>query len=75
MLIIAVVIKRYLDILTGTFMIRRLSPWYENLKKRQIKSPKIYFRDNGIILSLLNLANLENLNSKCSRGSLKLKIN
>ena len=40
--------KRYLDILTSTFMIRQLSPWFENTKKRQIKSPKIYFRDSGI---------------------------
>lgn len=39
---------RYLDILTGTFMIRRLSPRFENLSKRQIRSPKIYFRDSGI---------------------------
>ena len=40
-------IKRYLDILDGTFMIRTLQPWYANLRKRQVKSPKIYFRDAG----------------------------
>lgn len=45
--------RRYLDILTGTFMIRRLSPWHENLKKRQVKLPKIYFRDSGIFHALL----------------------
>ncbi|NQY73529.1 MAG: ATP-binding protein [Candidatus Margulisbacteria bacterium] len=40
--------QRYLDILTGTFMIRSLKPWFENMKKRQVKMPKIYFRDAGV---------------------------
>ena len=48
-------VKRYLDILTGTFMVRQLQPWFENLKKRQIKAPKIYIRDSGILHSLLSL--------------------
>jgi hypothetical protein len=48
-------VKRYLDILTGTFMVRQLQPWYENLKKRQVKAPKIYIRDSGILHSLLSL--------------------
>ena len=47
--------KKYLDILTGTFMIRQLQPWHENLKKRQVKSPKIYIRDSGILHALLSL--------------------
>lgn len=47
--------RHYLDILTGTFMIRELPPWFENIKKRQIKSPKIYFRDSGILHHLLNI--------------------
>lgn len=42
-------IQRYVDILTDTFMIRQLQPWFENINKRQIKSPKIYFRDSGIL--------------------------
>lgn len=46
---------RYLDILTGTFMIRRLSPWFENISKRQIKSPKIYFRDSGLLHTILGI--------------------
>lgn len=45
--------RRYLDLLTGTFMVRRLSPWFENLGKRQVKSPKIYFRDSGVFHALL----------------------
>lgn len=52
---------RYLDILTGTFMVRRLSPWFENLSKRQIKSPKIYFRDSGLLHTILGIENHEYL--------------
>ena len=48
-------VRRYLDILTGVFMIRQLQPWYANLKKRQIKSPKIYFRDSGLLHQLLGI--------------------
>lgn len=48
-------VRKYLDILAGTFMIRILLPWYENLEKRQIKSPKIYFRDSGILHALLGI--------------------
>ena len=54
-------IHSYLDILTGTFMIRQLQPWYENVGKRQIKSPKIYFRDSGILHSLLSLTDQHSL--------------
>jgi predicted AAA+ superfamily ATPase len=48
-------IKKYLDILTGTFMIRQLPSWYENLAKRQVKTNKIYFRDSGILHALMNI--------------------
>ena len=48
-------IRHYVDILQGTFMIRQLQPWFENIKKRQVKSPKIYFRDSGILHSLLGI--------------------
>ncbi len=48
--------RRYLDILTGTFMIRELQPWHENIGKRQVKLPKIYFRDSGIFHTLLGIA-------------------
>lgn len=50
-------VRKYLDILAGTFMIRILSPWFENLSKRQVKSPKIYFRDSGILHALLGIQN------------------
>jgi len=49
-------IKHYIDLLQATFMIRVLQPWHENISKRQVKSPKIYFRDSGILHALMNLA-------------------
>lgn len=48
-------VRRYLDLLTDAYMVRQLSPWHENLKKRQVKSVKIYIRDSGILHSLLLL--------------------
>lgn len=47
--------KKYLDILEGTFMVRSLQPWFENISKRLIKTPKIYFRDSGILNALMGL--------------------
>lgn len=54
-------IQRYVDILAGTFMIRILHPWYENLKKRQVKTPKILFRDSGIYHALNGIETQEHL--------------
>jgi predicted AAA+ superfamily ATPase len=48
-------VRSYLDILTGAFMVRQLQPWHENLRKRQVKSPKIYFRDSGLLHGLLEI--------------------
>ncbi len=47
--------QRYLDILTGSFMLRQLQPWFENLGKRLVKAPKVYFRDTGLLHALLRL--------------------
>ncbi|MBS0264975.1 MAG: ATP-binding protein [Planctomycetes bacterium] len=49
--------RRYLDLLTGVFMLRQLPPWYENLGKRQVKAPKIYVRDSGLLHALLGIVN------------------
>ena len=49
-------VRSYLDILTGTYMVRQLQPWHENIRKRQVRSQKIYFRDTGILHSLLALS-------------------
>jgi predicted AAA+ superfamily ATPase len=46
-------VRHYLDLLTGTFLLRQLPPWFENLGKRQYKAPKIYVRDSGLLHSLL----------------------
>lgn len=48
-------IRRYVDILNGSFMVRILKPWFENLSKRQVKAPKIYMRDSGIFHSLMGV--------------------
>jgi predicted AAA+ superfamily ATPase len=53
--------RRYLDILAGAYMVRILPPWFENLKKRQVKAPKIYIRDSGLFHSLLQISNLADL--------------
>jgi len=48
-------VRRYLDLLEGVFMVRQLQPWHANLKKRQVKSPKVYFRDTGVLHHLLGI--------------------
>ncbi len=49
------VVRRYLDVLTDALMVRRLQPWFANLKKRQVKAPKIYVRDSGLLHRLLGI--------------------
>jgi len=48
-------VRGYLDILSGTFMVRQLQPWFENLGKRQVKAPKLYFQDTGLLHHLLDI--------------------
>lgn len=48
-------VRGYLDILCSTFMARRLEPWHENVAKRQVKAPKIYLSDSGVLHTLLGL--------------------
>jgi uncharacterized protein len=54
-------VRRYLDTLTQTFMVRQLQPWHENLGKRQVKSPKVYFRDSGLLHALLGIDSIHGL--------------
>ena len=56
-----IVARRYLDALEGVFMVRQLQPWYENLGKRQVKSPKIYFRDSGLLHQLMTVRTARDL--------------
>ncbi len=48
-------VRRYLDLLTGLYMVRQLQPWHENLNKRQVKAPKVYVRDSGLLHALLGI--------------------
>jgi predicted AAA+ superfamily ATPase len=54
-------VRRYLDLMTGVFMVRQLSPWFENLGKRQVKSPKVYVRDTGLLHTLLGITRQRDL--------------
>lgn len=54
-------VDRYRDILAGTFMLRVLPPWFENLGKRMVKSPKVYLRDSGVLHQLLGLTEATDL--------------
>ncbi len=54
-------VRRYLDILKGSFLVRLLQPWSENISKRQYKAPKVYIRDSGILHALLGLGTWEDL--------------
>lgn len=54
-------VRRYLDLLTATFLVRQLRPWHENLAKRQVKSPKVYLADSGLLHAVLGLREFRDL--------------
>lgn len=54
-------VRRYLDTLTQTLMIRQLQPWHESLAKRQVKAPKVYFRDSGLLHALMDVTTMPQL--------------
>ncbi len=54
-------VGRYLDILCATFMARRLNPWFENVGKREVRSPKVYLSDSGVLHFLLGIRTMEEL--------------
>ncbi len=62
-------VMSYLDILEETFIVRQLQPYYSNIKKRLIKSPKVYIRDSGLLHALLNIRTLDDLHGHPSLGS------
>ena len=62
-------VRRYLDLLTGLFLVRQLAPWHENLGKRQVKSPKVYIRDSGLLHQLLGVRAPRDLLVHPKRGS------
>ena len=61
--------RRYLDILAGAYMVRVLPPWFENIRKRQVKAPKTYVRDSGILHALLQLTTLSDVQSHPKLGA------
>jgi len=61
--------RRYLDILAGASMVRVLPPWFENIRKRQVKAPKIHIRDSGILHALLQLTTLADVQSHPKLGA------
>ena len=48
-------VRRYLDLLCGSYLVRQLPPWHENIGKRQVKAPKLYWRDSGLLHQLLGI--------------------
>ena len=56
-------VRNYLDLMTSALVIRQLSPWHENISKRQVKAPKIYIADSGLLHTLLGLKTLKDLES------------
>ena len=62
-------VRRYLDLLTSVFVVRQLQPWHENIGKRQVRSPKVYIQDSGILHALLGLASREDVVSHPKVGA------
>ena len=62
-------VRRYLDLLTSLFVVRQLAPWFENIAKRQVRSPKVYVADSGILHSLLGLPSRDALVSHPKVGA------
>jgi uncharacterized protein len=54
-------VRRYLDTLTAALVLRQLQPWFANIAKRQVRSPKVYIADSGLLHALLNLETLHEL--------------
>ena len=54
-------VRGYLDLLSGAFVVRQLPPWFENISKRQVKSPKVYLRDTGLLHALLDVTDQRQL--------------
>ena len=61
--------RRYLEILAGAYVVRVLPPWFENIRKRQVKSPKVYLRDCGLLHTLLGIGDRESLSGHPKRGT------
>ena len=65
----ATAVNHYRDLLAGAFMIRVLPPWFENLGKRLVKSPKVYLRDSGVLHHLLGVQAMRDLAAHPRHGA------
>ena len=65
----ATTVRRYLDVLSGALVVRQVQPWYENIGKRQVKSPKVYVADSGILHALLGTKTREDLDGHPKVGA------
>jgi predicted AAA+ superfamily ATPase len=61
--------RRYLDILSGSYVVRALPPWHESIKKRQVRSPKVYVRDSGVLHALLSLETMREVRGHPKLGA------
>jgi predicted AAA+ superfamily ATPase len=57
----ATAVRRYLDVLSGALVINQLPPWHENISKRQVRSPKVYLTDSGLLHTLLGVEEIDDL--------------
>lgn len=62
-------VRRYLDLLTSVYVVRQLQPWFENIRKRQVRSPKVYIADSGLLHALLGLTSREDVVSHPKVGA------
>jgi predicted AAA+ superfamily ATPase len=62
-------VRRYLDLMADVFMLRQLPPWFENLGKRQVRAPKVYVRDSGLLHSLLGIGSKHELENHPKVGA------
>lgn len=62
-------IRGYLDVLTSAMVIRQLPPWHENVSKRQVKAPKVFIADSGVLHALLNLTSLDDVENHPKVGA------
>lgn len=62
-------VRRYLDVLEGVFMVRQLQPWHANILKRQVRSPKVYIRDSGLLHALLGIRSAQQLEEHPRSGA------
>ncbi len=61
--------RKYLDLLSGAYVVRQLQPWFENLGKRVVKSPKVYVRDSGLLHALLGIPDFPTLQGHPKLGA------